>query len=115
MEEYVVKIPNLESLFFETKDLYENVTQLVDQTSNPSSNLIYLKEERKLYLRSVSFGTLAFQFVSLDFENNQIHFKCSDESIGDANRQIYEFLTTLRWNFQPKKMSYVMERRAKFN
>lgn len=115
MEEYVVYIPNLEPLFYETKELYENVAQLANQTSNLSSNLIYLKEERKLYLRSVAFGTLEFQFVLLDFENDQILFKCSSESIGDKNRLIYEFLTTLRWDFHPEKMSYVMERRAKQN
>lgn len=115
MKEFVVTISNLEDLFYKEDGLYENLVQMTNHTSIPSSNLIHLKEERRMYLQSLTLGTLGFQLVILDFEKEQIHFKCFDESIGDINRLVYEFLTLLSWNFQPKKMSYVMERRANLN
>lgn len=115
MEEYVLYVQGLESLLYEKKEQLDNIVQLTHETSKPSRNAIYLREERKLYLRSVAFGTMEFQFVLLDFEYSRITFKRAKNSPGDANHQISKLLSTLQLDFQPNKMSFVMERRAKQN
>ncbi len=110
MEKLVLFIPDLEFHFYRKKEFQESIAQLAYKFSNTSSHVIYVPEERKLYLRSVSFGMMKFQLVLLDFRYNKITFVRKMDSQGDANRGVHELLSSWRFNFQPEKMSFVMER-----
>lgn len=111
MEELILYVPNLENQFFKKKELQHNIAQLSSSVSNTN----YIKEERKLYLSSVICGTLAFQIVLLDFEQNRITFKRNKDSPGDLTDGLYELLTSLNLDFQPIQLSFVMNRPIKQN
>ena len=115
MEKLVLFIPDLESHFYRKKEFQESITQLADKFSHASSHTVYVPEERKLYLRSVSFGMMRCQLVLLDFRYNKITFVREKNSLGDANHGVHELLSSLRFNFQPEKMSFIMERPEKKN
>ena len=74
-----------------------------------------MSKERKLYFRSVSFGTMEFQLLLLDFRHNKVTFVRNIDSPGDVNRVIHDLLSSLQFNFQPEKMSFLMERPDKKN
>ena len=113
MEEYVFYIPNLESRFNEKKNLHQQIVNLAKGTPNPWSNIIHLKGGRTLFLRSISFGKMEFEFLIFDFETNYITFRRGSNSNGDTNRLIYNLLTSFNWDFQPRVMSYAMERKER--
>lgn len=115
MEELILYVPNLEKQFYNRKELQYSITQLPSLVSNTKSNVEYIKEERKLYLSSVAFGMLEFQIVLLDFEQDKITFKRGRDLPGDINDGLYELFTSLKLDFQPIEMSFLMNRPIKQN
>jgi hypothetical protein len=115
LEKLVLFIPDLESNFYKKKEFQENITQLSYKLSNTTSHVSYVSEERKLYFRSVSFGMMEFQLMLLDFRYNKITFVKMTDSRGDTNLGVHELLSSLQFNFQPEKMTFVMERPEKKN
>lgn len=110
MEKIVLYVPDLESQFHHNKEFQESITPLSCTISPIINHIIYESAERKLYFRSVAFGTMEFQFVLLDFRRNNIVFVRKRNSIGDVNCGVYEWLSSLKFQFEPRKMSFVMER-----
>jgi len=53
---------------------------------------------------------MEFQFVLLDFRRNKIVFMRKRDSPRDINCDVYEWLSSQQFNFEPRKMSFVMER-----
>ena len=113
MEKLVLYVPNLESQFYHIKEFQESITPLSCTISTAINHIIYESVERKLYFRSVAFGKMEFQLVLLDFKHNKIVFMRKMNSPGDVNRGVYEWLSSLQFNFEPRKMSFVMERPKK--
>lgn len=113
MEEIVLYIPSLEAQFYKKKEFQSTLMQSSGSISNSSGNVNYMSEERKLYLNSITFGTIEFQFILIDFVRNQITFKRKRNSLSDTSRELYEFLSSMQLEFQPQKMSFVMERPVK--
>ncbi|WP_342508516.1 hypothetical protein [Sporosarcina sp. FSL K6-2383] len=105
MEKLVLYVPNLEKQFNERKGL-----QQASFISNTTSHVNYIKEERKLYMSSAVFGTLEFQIVLLDFEENKIIFKRKKDLPRGINEELYELLTSCQLEFQPVQLSFVMHR-----
>ena len=110
MEKIVLYVPNLESQFYHKKEFQESITPLSCTISPIINHIIYESVERKLYFRSVAFGTMKFQFVLLDFRHNKIVFMRKRNSSGDVNCAVYEWVSSLQFHFEPRKMSFVMER-----
>ncbi|NYF23522.1 hypothetical protein HDC33_000347 [Sporosarcina sp. JAI121] len=110
MEKLVLYIPDLEFQFYRKKGFQESITQLSCGVSNTTSSVIYASDERKLYFRSVAFGTMKFHLVLLDFKYNTMTFLSRTDVPGDINQGVHELLSSLQFNFQPQKMSFVMER-----
>lgn len=71
-----------------------------------TNHVNYIKEERKLYLNSVVFGTLEFQTVLLDFEHNKVTFKREK----NLTEELYDLLTSYQLDFQPLQQSFIMHR-----
>ncbi|MBE1555676.1 hypothetical protein [Sporosarcina limicola] len=115
MEEFVLYIPKLEEQFHKKKGFQEKITEVSCQVTKQRSNAIYVLEENKLYLSTVSFGAMQFQFVALDFDDNKITFKKKRDSSGDVHRGLYELLSSLQIDFAPENMSFLMERPQKEN
>ncbi len=115
LEELILYIPGLESQFYKKKELQETITKLSQSVSNAASTVNYIVEERKLYLSSVEFGKMEFQFILFDFVHNKITFKRQMDTPGDINRGLFELFSSLQLDFQPNKMSFIMERPAKQN
>jgi hypothetical protein len=113
LEKFVLFIPDLESQLYNKKEFRESITQLSCTVLTIPSHTIYESVGRKLYLRSVAFGTIEFQLVLLDFKCNKITFIRKMNSPGNVNRAVYEWLSSLGFNFEPKKMSFVLERPEK--
>ena len=113
LEELVLYVPNLERQFNRRKELQHNITQLASSTSKPTNQVFYIKEERRLYLSSVTFGTLKFQTVLLDFEHNKVTFKRKENFPGNINEELYELLTFYQLDFQPLQQSFIMHRPQK--
>lgn len=110
MEKLVLYVPDLESQFYHKKEFQESITPLSCTISNTINHIIYESVERKLHFRSVAFGKMEFQLVLLDFMHNKIVFMRKIDTPGDVNRGVYEWLSSLQFNFEPRKMSFVMER-----
>jgi len=110
LEKIVLYVPDLESQFHHKKEFQASITPLSCTISPIINHIIYESVERKLYFRSVAFGTMEFQFVLLDFRRNKIVFMRKRNSPGDVNCGIYEWLSSLQFRFEPRKMSFVMER-----
>lgn len=106
METLVLFVPNLESQFYRKKEFQESITPLSCTISSSINHIIYESVERKLYFRSVACGAMEFQLVMLDFRQNKIVFVRKR----DPSRDVNEWLSSLRINFEPRKMSFVMER-----
>ncbi|MBO0601163.1 hypothetical protein I2483_05775 [Sporosarcina sp. E16_3] len=106
MEKLVLYVPNLESQFYYKKEFQESITPLSCTSTRTINHIIYEPVERKLYFRSVAFGMMEFQFVMLDFRHNKIVFMRNRVCPRDVN----EWLSSLQLNFEPRKMSFVMER-----
>jgi len=66
----------------------------------------HIKEERKLYLGPVAFGTIEFQSVLLDFEHNKVTFKREKK----VPEELYNLLTSYQLDFQPLHQSFIMHR-----
>ncbi|WP_318618193.1 hypothetical protein [Sporosarcina sp. YIM B06819] len=115
MEELILYVPNLEQQFYKRKELQYNITQLPSSVTGSMSHVNYVKEERKLYFNAVTFGTLEFQVMLLDFEQNKITFKGKKDPSGNINERLYELLTSLKLDFQPIQMSFMMNRPIKQN
>lgn len=113
LEELVLYVPNLERQFNRRKELQHNITQLASSTSKTTSHVNYIKEERKLYLSSVTLGALEFQTVLLDFEHNKVTFKRKEHFPGNINEELYELLTFYQLNFQPLQQTFIMHRPQK--
>ena len=86
MEKLVLYVPDLESQFYHKKEFQESITPLSCTISPTINHIIYESVGRKLYFRSVAFGTMEFQFVLLDFRHNKIVFIRNRDSPGDVNR-----------------------------
>lgn len=110
MEKIVLYVPNLESQFYKKKEFRESITPLSCTIWPNINHIIYETVERKLYFRSVAFGMMEFQYVLLDFRRNNIMFMRKRNSSGDANIGVGEWLSSLQFHFEPRKMSFVMER-----
>lgn len=115
MEELTLYVPNLEEQIKKRKDLQQSISQLSSEVSDITSQVNYIKEERKLYLSSVIFGAIAFQNVLLDFEQNRVTFKRQKDLQGNLHNGLYELLTSLELDFQPIQLSFVMNRPIKQN
>jgi len=113
LEELVLYVPDLEKQFNRRKEWQHNMTQLSSSISNSTSHVNYIKEERKLYLRSVAFGTLEFQIILLDFEHNKVTFKRKENQPGNINEELYNLLTSYQLDFQPLQQSFIMYRPQK--
>lgn len=111
LEELTLYVPNLKQQFDKREELQHNITLLSSSVLNTN----YIKEERKLYLSSVQFGTLAFQIVLLDFEQNRVTFKRKKDLPGDLYEGLSELLTSLKLDFKPIQLSFVMHRPIKQN
>ncbi|WP_203248479.1 hypothetical protein [Sporosarcina beigongshangi] len=105
MEKLILYVPNLEKQFNERKEL-----QQASFISNTTSHVNYIKEERKLYMNTAVFGTLEFQVVLLDFEQNKMIFKRKKELPRDIQDELYELLTSYQLEFQPVHLSFIMHR-----
>jgi len=110
LEKIVLYVPDLESQFHHNKEFQESITPLSCTISPIINHIIYESVERKLHFHSVEFHEMKFQLVLLDFKRNNIIFMRKKDSTGDLNRVVYEWLSLLQFNFEPKKMSFVMER-----
>lgn len=110
MEYFVLYIPELESQFKNKEEFKWHIMRLLCAEVNPSRKVLYKSEEQKLYLTSVSFGTMKFQSVSIDFTSNTIAFKKKTNDPDNVNLGLYNLLSSLQVEFFPKQMSYVMER-----
>jgi hypothetical protein len=110
LEKLVLFIPNLESQFYNKKEFQESITPLSCPFSTSASHVNYESVERKLYFRSIALGTMEFQLVLLDFKRSKITFIRKMDSARDLNQSLYEWLSSLQFNFEPKKMSFVLER-----
>ena len=113
MEKLVLFIPDLESQYYNKKEFRESITHTPCTFLTTNSHTIYESVGRKLYFRSVAFGTMEFQLVLLDFKYSKITFIRNVDSPGNVNRVVYEWLSSLQFNFEPKKMSFVLERPEK--
>ena len=110
MEKLVLYVPNLESQFYHKEEFLKSITPLSCTISPIINHIIYESVERKLYFRSVAFGSMEFQSVLLDFRNNKIVFMRRRDSPRHVNRDVYEWLSSQQFHFEPRKMSFVMER-----
>lgn len=109
MEKLVLFIPDLESQFYKKKEFLESITPSLCTISTPARHINYESVERKLYLRSVTLKMMEFQLVLLDFKRSKITFIRKKDSPGDLNRTISDWLSSLQFNFEPKKMWFVLE------
>lgn len=110
MEKLILYVPDLESQVYHKKEFQESITPLACTISTSASHIIYESVERKLHFHSVVFHKMECHLVQLDFKHNKIIFMRKKESTGDLNRGVYEWLSLLQFKFEPKKMSFVMER-----
>ncbi|MFS0575852.1 hypothetical protein AB1K83_09465 [Sporosarcina sp. 179-K 3D1 HS] len=109
MEKFELYVPNLRNLLENKRGCKGERAKLLKEML-PEMNAVFLPEEKRLYISSLTYGNVHFQLVSFDLENDKITFQRRSGSAGDGHRWIFELLSTLQWDFLPKQMSYVMER-----
>lgn len=109
MEIFELYVPNLKSVLRNQRGCREQRIQLLEKLE-PKMNAMFLPDETRIYMNSVTLGAIQFQVVSFDLVHDKITFQRKSGCRGDGNRWIYELLSALQWDFLPKKMSYVMER-----
>ncbi len=111
MEEIVFYIPGLQRQFYKNEEFQYQFKHITSK-NEPTSKVVFVSKVDSLYLRSVSFASLNFQFITIDFKNNRLTFRWKRNE-DNTNRQLYEVFTSLRISFYIKSMSLIVERPIK--